>query len=336
MNTGTGDNTLNNDEANFVDKLDGLVGKLDGEDIFLPATPHRPYGLRAHLWATTRPLKGYFLILPGFTEFCEKYALTARRLVKKGYSCLIIDWPGQGRSGHLGSLPELVHCAHFDQHMEALDLLLAEAGFLDKDFYVLGHSMGGYFALRAAHQYRARVRAAILLAPMIVPLAPPVWFTRALSYFLIQLGFSRKLIPFTRISPLSQARRFRLDNRLTRYPEGYDRQYQIFEKHLELRRYRASVGWVHAAFTACSKTSLRPEWMADISCPVLALLAGDEQVVNLPRARQMLGHIPHAQQILFPDARHELLNELPETVRRLFVEIDQFLDKAEQLPDYFD
>ena len=328
-------NTRSNDD-NYSSDEPSLVGKLGGEDVFLPATPHRPYPLHAHLWATTRPLKGYFLILPGFTEFCEKYALTARRLVQQGYSCLIVDWPGQGRSGHLGSLPELVHCVHFDQHMEALALLLEEAGFLDKRFYVLGHSMGGYFALRAAHLYRRQVEAAILLSPMIVPLAPPVWFARALSHFLIKLGFSRKLIPFSQITPVSQARRFRLDNRLTRYPEGYDRQYQIFEKHPELRRFRASVGWVHAAFEACSKTSLRPEWMADISCPVLALLAGDEQVVNLPRARQMLGHIPDAQQILFPDARHELLNELPEIVRRLFAEIDQFLHKTKTVPDYFD
>ena len=312
------------------------VGKLGGEDICLPASPQRPYPLRAHLWPTTRPLKGYFLILPGFTEFCEKYALTARRLVQQGYSCLIIDWPGQGRSGHLGSLPELVHCEHFNQHMEALELLLDEAGFLDKQFYVLGHSMGGYFALRAAHHYRQQVKAAILLSPMIVPLAPPVWFTCALSRLLIELGFSRKLIPFSRMIPMLQARRFRLDNVLTRYPEGYDRQYQIFEKHPELRRFRPSVGWVHAAFEACSKTSLRSEWMAQISCPVLALLAGDEQVVNLPRARQMLGYIPSAKQIIFPDARHELLNELPETVRRLFAEIDQFLHKLEPLPDIAD
>ena len=91
MNTRSNDDNYSNDEPS-------LVGKLGGEEIFLPATPHRPYPLRSHFWATTRPLKGYFLILPGFTEFCEKYALTARRLVQQGYSCLIIDWPGQGRS----------------------------------------------------------------------------------------------------------------------------------------------------------------------------------------------------------------------------------------------
>ena len=310
------------------------IGQLGGEDIVLAATKTRPYPLRAHFWPTGKPFKGYFLILPGFTEFCEKYALTARRLTGQGYSCLILDWPGQGRSSHLGSLPELVHCNHFNQHMEALDLLLEKAGYLDKEFYVLGHSMGGYFALRTAHLYRRHVRAAILLSPMIVPLAPPIWFTRLLAKLLIQLGFRRKLIPFSRMTPMIQARRFRLDNVLTRYPEGYDRQYQIFEKQPELRRYRPSVGWVQAAFEACVATSLNPDWMAEIECPVLALLAEDERVVNLPRARQMLGYLPSCQQISFADARHELLNELPETTRRLFDEISRFLSKIETLPDY--
>ncbi|MBL6777530.1 MAG: alpha/beta hydrolase [Alphaproteobacteria bacterium] len=326
MNEGIIDNNDSQFDASFV-------GKLGGEDIILPGTKERLYPLRAHFWPTTAPFKGYFLILPGFTEFCEKYALTARRLVKQGYSCLIIDWPGQGRSGHLGNLPELVHCTHFNQHMEALELLLAQAGFLEKQFHVLGHSMGGYFALRTAHLYHQQVGAAILLSPMIVPLSPPIWFTRALARLLISFGYSDKLVPFGRISPLAEARRFRLDNVLTRYPEGYDRQYQIFVKHPELRRFRPSVGWISAAFDACKQTSLNPEWMAQISCPVLTLLAADERVVNLVRAKQMLRHLPNHKQVLFPDARHELLNELPETVRRLFAEIDEFLPELEELPD---
>ncbi len=326
MNTAITDDNEGQFDASFV-------GKLGGEDIILPATTARPYPLRAHFWPTTAPFKGYFLILPGFTEFCEKYALTARRLVKQGYSCLIIDWPGQGRSGHLGSLPELVHCTHFSQHMEALELLLAEAGFTEKQFTILGHSMGGYFALRTAHLYHQQVKAAILLSPMIVPLSPPVWFTRALARLLISFGYSQKLVPFSQITPLAEARRFRLDNVLTRYPEGYDRQYQIFEKYPELRRFRPSVGWISAAFDACKQTSLNPEWMAQIHIPVLTLLAADEQVVNLARAKQMLRHLPHHSQVLFPDARHELLNELPETVRRLFGELDRFLEELEGRPD---
>jgi hypothetical protein len=73
MNTAITDNNEGQFDASFV-------GKLGGEDIILPASTARPYPLRAHFWPTTAPFKGYFLILPGFTEFCEKYALTARRL----------------------------------------------------------------------------------------------------------------------------------------------------------------------------------------------------------------------------------------------------------------
>ena len=68
--------------------------------------------------------------------------------------------------------------------------------------------------------------------------------------------------------------------------------------------------------------------------PVLALLAEDEQVINLPRARQMLAYLPDCRQISFANARHELLNELPETTRRLFDELSRFLSEIKTLPDY--
>ena len=170
--------------------------------------------------------------------------------------------------------------------MEALDLLLEKAGYLDKEFYVLGHSMGA-FCLAPPICIASRSGRLFCFANDSTA-CPACLVTRLLAKLLIQLGFRRKLIPFSRMTPMIQARRFRLDNVLTRYPEGYDRQYQIFEKQPDLRRYRPSVGWVQAAFEACLATSLNPDWMAEIECPVLALLAEDERVINLPRARQML------------------------------------------------
>ena len=122
------------------------IGKLGGEDIVLAATKTRPYPLRAHFWPTGKPFKGYFLILPGFTEFCEKYALTARRLTGQGYMSYSglagagAVWP----SGH--PLPELVHCDHFTQHMEALELLLEKAGYLDKEFMCWAIQWGAILA----------------------------------------------------------------------------------------------------------------------------------------------------------------------------------------------
>ena len=66
-----------------------------------------------------------------------------------GYDCLIIDWPGQGRSGQLGAHQLIVHLDHFSAYYDALDEVLAEAGWQAERF-VFGHSLGGHLALNIA------------------------------------------------------------------------------------------------------------------------------------------------------------------------------------------
>ena len=118
-------------------------GVLRGRDIILPATLARPYPIRGHLWEVENPL-GRVVILPGFTEFCEKYSQFAAFLTEAGFDCLLIDWPGQGASGHLGIHPLLVHIDDYAQHHHAISELVAEAGFAGNPFSVIGHSMGGH------------------------------------------------------------------------------------------------------------------------------------------------------------------------------------------------
>ena len=61
------------------------------------------------------------VILPGFTEFCEKYSSHVLRLHQSGHNVLIIDWPGQGLSGHYGKDPLAVHYDDFSIYLDALD-----------------------------------------------------------------------------------------------------------------------------------------------------------------------------------------------------------------------
>lgn len=311
----------------------GLVGVLGGRDIVLPATEQRAYPLRAHLWPAAGAARGRVLILPGFTEFCEKYALFARALVGAGYDCLLIDWPGQGRSGQLGAHQLIVHLDRFSAYYDALDEVLAKAGWQAERFCVFGHSLGGHLALNFAHSCPHLVDRLILCAPMIVPKAPPVWLTHMLATLLIYAGFRYRALPFVTMPSCEERRKFRLNNLLTRYPDGYDRQYQIFETRPELRRVHASVGWIRAAFDACAATTLKPAFMAEIDVPVLAFMAGDERVVDPAASRDMLAYLPDCQMIWFANARHELLSELPEVTTRLYAELDRFLavDEADKL-----
>ena len=104
---------------------------LGGVDFFVPSASG---DVRAHYWAADwsprdpNDQHGYpanfradgkktgaatMVILPGFTEFCEKYSCDILRLHQSGFNVLVIDWPGQGLSGHFGKNPLAVHCDDF-------------------------------------------------------------------------------------------------------------------------------------------------------------------------------------------------------------------------------
>ena len=302
-----------------------LVGRLGGRDILLPENEHRQYPLRGHLWQAGPQARGQVLVLPGFTEFCEKYALFARRLVGAGYDCLIIDWPGQGCSGQLGAHQLVVHLDHFSAYFSALDELLTAAGWQTEKLAVFGHSLGGHLALNFARRSPQLTDKVILSAPMIVPKAPPVWITRLLANALMLVGWRYHALPFVSMPSIEERRKFKLNNLLTRSSEGYDQQYQIFERQPDLRRVHASVGWIRAALDNCAASTLNPAWMAEIAAPVLTFLPGDENIVDPAASRRMLAVLPDCHIITFAEARHELLSELPEVKTRLFAELDQFL-----------
>ena len=90
------------------------------------------------------------VILPGFTEFCEKYSRDILRLHQSGFNVLVIDWPGQGLSGHFGKNPLAVHCDDFAVYLAALDAAIGAAGLGEDRLFLFGHSMGGHLALRYA------------------------------------------------------------------------------------------------------------------------------------------------------------------------------------------
>ena len=149
-----------------------------------------------------------------------------------------------------------------------------------------------------------------------------------LASALILAGWRYHALPFVSMPSIEERRKFKLNNLLTRSPEGYDQQYQIFDKQPELRRVHASVGWIRAAFDSCASTTLNPAWMAAIAAPVLAFLPGDENIVDPAASRRMLAALPDCHIIELADARHELLSELQEVKTRLFDELDQFLKLA--------
>ena len=53
--------------------------------------------------------KGTVLIMPGRTEYVEKYGRVARELAARGYAAVALDWRGQGLADRLGRVPSVGH-----------------------------------------------------------------------------------------------------------------------------------------------------------------------------------------------------------------------------------
>lgn len=315
----------NDSDEIFYPSLSSLIeyqGRLGGKDIILPASIQRPYPIRGHIWpasiAEDREVVGRVVILPGFTEFSEKYSHLLAYLSQAGFDCLVIDWPGQGASGHLGAHPLIAHIDDFSQFHIAIKEMVTEAGFEGQSFHVIGHSMGGHLALHCHQLFPYEIEQIILLAPMVVPKSPPLWFVLLASRLLIWAGISKHALPASKYTEMHEARRFRIENPLTSDPDGFDRQYRIFEKKPYLRRSLPSIGWINAAFRSCQATSLNPDWMCEIAVPVTAYLAGDEKIVNGAKSIEMLSYISNLNQHIFTSARHELLNEAAPIRHRVF------------------
>src|SRR5690606_10082963 len=99
---------------------------------------------------------GIAVILPGMSEFCEKYYETARDLMARNLSVWIIDWPYQGHSSRFKKNPHKRHSDGFasdvqDMHQLLSDYIIPTAvrGDIGRlPLIMLGHSMGANLGLR--------------------------------------------------------------------------------------------------------------------------------------------------------------------------------------------
>lgn len=95
--------------------------------------------------------KGTVFLLPGRTEYIEKYGHTAHDFVGAGFDVLSIDWRNQGLSDRLAPDAMVGHVdrfADFQKDWAAMRSFAAQND-LPKPWYMLAHSMGGCIGLRA-------------------------------------------------------------------------------------------------------------------------------------------------------------------------------------------
>lgn len=261
--------------------------------------------IRVAHWPGPRML----LLLPGRTEFIEKYGLVVRDLAAAGWGALVVDWRGQGRSPRALADTRLGHVGDFAEYQRDLDAVLAFAAELAPGpLPWLAHSMGGCIALRGLMR-GLPCQAAALCAPMLGLVQSPQQI-RALS---VVAGLARPFGADKSYAPTTDAdyglpKMPFAGNTLTRDAGQYDRMRTQIIAEPAISLGGPSLRWMGAAIAEMS--ALRK--MPSPSVPALLGVGGADGIVSAAMVRERAARWPGADLAEYPEAQHELMMELPD------------------------
>jgi alpha-beta hydrolase superfamily lysophospholipase len=251
--------------------------------------------LRLHYraWEAAAP-RSAVLLVHGLAEHSARYTGFGHDLVGAGHSVYALDLRGHGDSdGRRG------HVRRFDQLLQDLDRFRREVhGMIRPDvpMFLVGHSLGGLIALRYLEEYADTFSGAVLSAPWLATaLAIPHWKVAA-AQVLTRLAPSLPMkanIPSDQLShDPAIAAAFRSD------PLVHDR-------------------ITPRMFTEISTAMGLVFQRADrIDLPLLFLLPGGDTITDTERTRALARSIRQTDVTVrfFPEAYHELFNELDRTI----------------------
>ena len=279
-------------------------GPPDGRAVWLTAADG--VRIRAGWWAAGAE-QGTVILLPGRTEYVEKYGRTATDLAARGYSLLTVDWRGQGLADRPEGDRMTGHVGDFDEFQRDLDALLAfaRAQGLPQPFYLMAHSMGGCIGLRGLIR-GLPVQAAAFTAPMwgiliaawMRPLA--VALSTASKYFAFDHRYAPGTGPKTYVSEAAFT-----GNSLTTDAEMWDYMRQQALAHPELTLGGPSLGWLKAALHECHALAQLPA----PALPALVALGTQERIVDTGPIHARMALWPAGRLELYPGAEHEVLME---------------------------
>lgn len=270
--------------------------------------------LRAAIWPGGD--RGTVLMLPGRTEYVEKYGRAAADFLARGFTTLAIDWRGQGLAQRQLADKMSGHVDDFSEYQKDFDALLqlAHDQDLPRPYFILAHSMGGCIALRGLTRNLA-VQATAFTAPM-WGISMAAWMrpmASALSTAADWFRQTHRYAPGTTAKTYVQEAPF-AGNVLTTDADMYAYMRTQVGKHPDLALGGPSMGWLQAALAECRALSLLP----CPKTPALCALGTAEKVVDTVPIHQRMRQWQNGRIDLYPTAEHEIIMETPAMRARLF------------------
>ena len=266
--------------------------------------------IRAAVWHAGGA-RGTVFLLPGRTEYVEKYGRSAEVLAAAGYVTLSVDWRGQGLADRVCKDRMVGHVGDFAEYQTDMAALLqfAAARGLPQPWFLLAHSMGGCIGLRSLMSglpFKAAAFSApmwgILMADWMRPVAS------VLSTTSRWLAFDHRYAPGTGPATYVTSVPF-VGNMLTTDAEMWDYMRQQALAHPELALGGPSLGWLKAAMAECAALNR----LASPACAVVCALGSQERIVDVRPIHDRMGRWPGGRLDLYGGAEHEVLMERPAT-----------------------
>lgn len=276
---------------------------LQPGDVALPGTRFLslPGGVTAYLeeGAGTLPV----ILVHGFAGFMYMWRQVQSRLAAHARVVALDLW-GFGASARPPHLAPDDWVRQLIQFMDALDIPQA---------VLVGHSLGGRVVLTAVAQYPARVRGVVLISsdgagwPLGFQLVWAVAHTPLAALILHRVRRHTELL------------RLLLQNAYASH--------QV--THAEVREFQRfmRVRGTARAWTAASRRypgNDLHQLIPQVRCPTALLWGADDHVIPLCHALRLLGELPDAELLIFPDAGHMLHLEHPDHVSEYLL---QFLER---------
>lgn len=271
--------------------------------------------LRIGIWADHAAPQGTILMLPGRTEYVEKYGQFAADMAARGFACVAIDWRGQGLSDRL--LPDRLigHIGQFTDYQQDFAAMLAVARAVNapQPWFLIGHSMGGGIGLRSVIA-GAPVAACAFSGPM-WGIKLSAWlrpFATAYAHGLSALGQGNGYAPSTAdrnyvlVAPFA-------DNVLTTDRAMWDMLRHQITAVPDLELAGPSVHWVSQALRETARLHRLPA--PDLPC--LTFVGSNERIIDVPRVHHRMARWPKGRLVIVPGAEHEVLMEGPATRARV-------------------
>ncbi|MFY9212969.1 MAG: alpha/beta hydrolase [Aestuariivita sp.] len=285
-------------------------------------------GVRVRIAAWPRDkARGTLLLMPGRTEYVEKYARFAEELGAHDYAMMAIDWRGQGLADRLLDDPRVGHVASFTDYQKDVVEMVALAKELDmpKPWHVLGHSMGGAIGLRSVLE-GLDVCSATFTGPMWgIIIAPGMrQLAWTLYYASSWIGQSHRLPPtrsyenYVATSPFA-------GNMLTNDEDMWNYMARQVNEHPELALGGPSLRWLGESLRECRYLMSAPV----PPMPAICLVGEEESIVDREQMRLRMATWPGGSFHIVNDAQHEVLMEGPEIRAQVLQQILDLFARGE-------